>query len=395
MNRRFFWLSAAYLLSSTALSSFLLIQQHITINILSSPSLVGILLAVNFLPKVVFIPIGGVIADKYGKRLLLVSTTIARVFLLSGACYFSFNNNLTINVLYLISFIFGMLDAIFIPTANSCLPYLVNKNKLHKANSTFSACNQIGVIIGPLLVSFIIDNISLNYALIITITLLVTCSLASIGVSITIPTSKGKTIENNTISSSIRVIKELKLGQDLGLLAIASFFFTGVLVVLTPLLSSVNFGDSAKYIGALNATYGIGVIIFSIFSQIKKGNSKLTLVTAVYSLSGLIILLSTTKNYIIVSGIYFCFGFIVSWINVTVMTNLQRRSPKDLIGKTIALAVFASQVCLPISFGLISVLTNLDVSAHRITLFYGIGLLSFSLAIAYIRHSFTIKALNE
>lgn len=395
MNRRFFWLSAAYLISSTALSSFLLIQQHITINILSSASLVGILLAVNFLPKVIFIPIGGVIADKYGKRLLLVSTTIARVLLLCGACYFSYKNNLTINLLYFISFIFGILDAIFIPTANSCLPYLVNKDKLHKANSTFSACNQIGVIIGPLLVSFIIDNISLNYALIVTTLLLVTCSLTSIGVSITIPTNEKKTTKNNSISSSLNVIKELNLGQDLGLLAVASFFFTGVLVVLTPLLSAVNFGGSAKYIGALNAIYGIGVIVFSIFSQIKKSTSKFTLSIAVYSLAGLIILLSTTQNYIFVSIIYFFFGFIVSWINVTVMTNLQRRSPKDLIGKTIALAVFASQACLPISFGLISLLTNFDVSAHQITLFYGIGLLSLSLAIAYIRHSFTIKVLNE
>ena len=396
MNNKFYYLSFAYLLSSTALSSFLLVQQHITINILSSPELVGILLAVNFLPKVIFIPIGGYIADRYSKRALLSGTTFARVILLLGASYFSYVDSLTINQLYVISFIFGILDAVFIPTANSCLPYIVNYEQLHKANSIFSACNQLGVIIGPLLISVLIDKFSLTNALITTVVILIICSLSSLLV-LTDSVSRINTVENpiKSILSGFSVIKKLNLAQDLGFLAITSFFFTGVLIVLTPLLAVINFGSSAKYIGSLNAIYGVGVIVFSLFTQLVKSSSKVSLFTATIMLSILIIILSRTTNYIYYSAIYFLFGFVVSWINVSILTNLQQRSPKEQIGKTIALAVFASQVCLPFSFGLISLLTEIDFTAQDITLGYGIGFMILSMVIAYIRHSFNLRALRE
>ena len=396
MNNKFYYLSFAYLLSSTALSNFLLVQQHITINILSSPELVGILLAVNFLPKVIFIPIGGYIADRYSKRALLSGTTFARVILLLGASYFSYIDSLTINQLYIISFIFGILDAVFIPTANSCLPYFVNHESLHKANSIFSACNQLGVIIGPLLISILIDKFSLTYALIATVIILIVCSFTSLLLLIdSVPSNK--IVENplKGILSGFSLINKLNLVQDLGFLAATSFFFTGVLIVLTPLLAAINFGSSAKYIGSLNAIYGVGVIAFSLFTQLVKISSKVSLFTAAIMLSILIIILSRTTSYIFSSMIYFLFGFIVSWINVSILTNLQQRSPKEQIGKAIALAVFASQVCLPFSFGLISLLIEMNFTAPDITFSYGIGFVLVSMGIAYIRHSFNIKALRE
>ena len=396
MNSKFYWLSAAHLLSSTALSSFLLIQQYITTNVLSSPELVGILLAVNFLPKVIFIPIGGYIADRYSKRALLFNTTFARVLLLAWAVYFSFEGSLAMEHLYVISFVFGILDAIFIPTANSCLPYIISNNKLHKANSIFSACYQLGVIIGPLVVSILIDDLSLTDALIATVIILIICSLATLGV-LTEPVKQNVLREGpiSSILSGYDVIKKINMAQDLGFLTITSFFFIGVLTVLTPSLAAINFGSNAKYIGSLNAIYGAGIIAFSLFAQFSKSSLKASLFTATMMLSVLIIMLSQTKTYILFSAIYFICGFIISWVNVSVITTAQQRSPKELVGKTIALIVFSSQVCLPLSFGLISLLIKMNFSAADITLVYGIGFMILSVVVAYIRHSFNIKALRE
>ncbi|MBF9003125.1 MULTISPECIES: MFS transporter [Vibrio] len=396
MNSKFYWLSAAHLLSSTALSSFLLIQQYITTNVLSSPELVGILLAVNFLPKVVFIPIGGYIADRYSKRALLFNTTFLRIILLLWAAYFSYAGSLAMEQLYVISFVFGILDAIFIPTANSCLPYIVSNKKLHKANSIFSACYQLGVIIGPLVISILIDDFSLTDALISTVIILIICSLATLQV-LTEPVSQNGLVEGpvKSILSGYEVIKKINMAQDLGFLTITSFFFIGVLTVLTPSLAAINFGSNAKYIGSLNAIYGVGIIAFSLFAQFSKSSLRVSLLTATMMLSILIIMLSQTTTYILSSIIYFICGFIISWVNVSVITTAQQRSPKELVGKTIALIVFSSQVCLPLSFGLISLLINLNFSVPDITLIYGIGFMILSVVVAYIRHSFNIKALRE
>ncbi|MCA2017405.1 MFS transporter [Vibrio tritonius] len=396
MNSKFYWLSAAHLLSSTALSSFLLIQQYITNNVLSSPELVGILLAVNFLPKVVFIPIGGYIADRYSKRALLFNTTFTRVALLVWAAYFSYVGGLGMEQLYVISFMFGILDAIFIPTANSCLPYIVANKKLHKANSIFSACYQLGVIIGPLVISTLIDGFSLTNALISTVIILIFCSFATLQVLIE-PVKKNVLVEGPVrgILSGYEVIKKINMAQDLGFLTITSFFFIGVLTVLTPSLAAINFGSNAKYIGSLNAIYGVGIIAFSLFAQLSKSSLKVNLFTATMLLSILIMMLSQTTTYIFSSLIYFICGFIISWINVSVITNAQKRSPRDLVGKTIALIVFSSQVCLPLSFGLISLLIKMNFTATDITLIYGVGFMILSVVVAYIRHSFNIKALRE
>lgn len=396
MNSKFYWLSAAHLLSQTALSSFLLIQQYITINVLSSPELVGILLAVNFLPKVVFIPIGGYIADKYSKRSLLFGTTFSRIILLIWASYFSYIGALTLEQLYIISFIFGILDAIFIPTANACLPYIVTHAQLHKANSIFSACYQLGVIIGPLLVSTLIDEFSLTNALISTVAILIMCSFASLRVLI-VQSEGGVSVEGpfKSILSGYAIMRKINMAQDLGFLTITSFFFIGVLTVLTPLLASINFGSDAKYIGILNAIYGFGIITYTFFTQFTKSLTKVSLYIATMMLAIMIIILSKTTTFLASSVIYFISGFIISWINVYVLTNVQQRSPKEMIGKSIALIVFSSQVCLPLSFGLISLLIKMNFSAPDITFIYGIGFVILSSIVAYIRHSFNLRALRE
>lgn len=396
MNSKFYWLSAAHLLSLTALSSFLLIQQYITINVLSSPELVGILLAVNFLPKVVFIPIGGYIADRYSKRALLFGTTFARIILLVWASYFSYIGNLTLGQLYVISFVFGILDAIFIPTANACLPYIVDHEQLHKANSIFSACYQLGVIIGPLLVSTLIDEFSLTNALISTVVILIICSFATLRVLIE-PSERISSVEGpiKSIISGYAVMKKINMAQDLGFLTITSFFFIGVLTVLTPLLASINFGTDAKYIGALNAIYGFGIITYTFFTQFSKSSSKVSLYMATMTLAILIIILSKTTAFVTSSIVYFISGFIISWINVYVLTNVQQRSPKEMIGKLIALIVFSSQVCLPLSFGLISLFIKMKFTAPDITFIYGVGFVILSSIVAYIRHSFNLRALRE
>ncbi len=387
MKKEFYFLSIAYLFSSTALSSFLLIQQYITLDKLGKPELVGLLLAVNFLPKVFFVPIGGYIADKYSKKRLLILTTTFRILLLFLTLYLSLNNNLFIIQLYFISFSFGLLDALFIPTANACLPYLVDKIALHKANSIFTAANQLGVILGPVLLSYIIDYMSISSGLLSTTIILFICLIFISLITIKHVTRNNINSKSNSLISSIKVIKSLNFGYDLGLLASTSFFFTGVLVVLTPLLASDNFGDGAKYIGGLNATFGIGVIAFSVITQIVSLPQNITLYSATVSLSLLIVGLSQARTGYSVTPIYFLLGVIISWINVTVMTNLQRNSPKEMIGKTIAVAVFISQMCLPFSFGLISLLTNCGFSSHELTLLYGVGLMSCSTIIKFLGYS--------
>ena len=387
MKKDFYFLSIAYLLSSTALSSFLLIQQFITLDQFGKPELVGVLLAINFLPKVVFVPVGGYIADKYSKKLLLILTTISRIALLALTLYLSTSANLLIYQLYFISFAFGLLDALFIPTANACLPYLVEKPLLHKANSIFTASNQMGVILGPLFISFIIDYLSIDVGLATTNLILIACIIFTSLITFKHISNIDDSNQPSGILSGIRVIKGLKFGYDLGLLASTSFFFTGVLVVLTPILASDNFGDGAKYIGALNATFGVGVIAFSIVAQLVSLPKNITLYSAIVTLSLLIIGLSQTKSGFTITPIYFLLGIIISWINVTVMTNLQRNSPKEMVGKTIAVAVFISQACLPFSFGLISLLTKWGFSSHELTLLYGLGLITCSTLIKFLGYS--------
>ena len=94
---------------------------------------VGMTLAIRLIPFVFFGPLGGWLADRVSRKVILVATDFIRIiFALS---FLMVNSKADLWIVYLSSFILAAGEAIYSPARKSSIPLLISKDKLMKVNS--------------------------------------------------------------------------------------------------------------------------------------------------------------------------------------------------------------------------------------------------------------------
>ncbi|MGJ7912969.1 MFS transporter [Neobacillus sp. LXY-1] len=94
---------------------------------------VGVTLAIRLLPFVIFAPIGGRLADRFSRKVILVATDLIRIVFALGLIFVESEADLWI--VYVSSFFLAVGEAIYAPVRKSSIPQLVNKEHLLKINS--------------------------------------------------------------------------------------------------------------------------------------------------------------------------------------------------------------------------------------------------------------------
>ncbi|MEH7109238.1 MFS transporter, partial [Bacillus sp. JJ1764] len=94
---------------------------------------VGVTLAIRLLPFVIFAPIGGKLADRFSRKVILVVTDLIRIVFALGLIFVESETDLWI--VYVSSFFLAAGEAIYSPVRKSSIPQLVNKEHLLKINS--------------------------------------------------------------------------------------------------------------------------------------------------------------------------------------------------------------------------------------------------------------------
>lgn len=111
-------------------------------------SVVGLL---QTLPPIVLGPFIGVTVDRLPKKAILIITDVARGILIGLIpCVLSIEV-FTVDMLYLLVFLYGIATAMFVPTLSSSVPFLVDRPRFVAANALLQSTTSIGIIIGPVL----------------------------------------------------------------------------------------------------------------------------------------------------------------------------------------------------------------------------------------------------
>lgn len=94
---------------------------------------VGMTLAIRLIPYVFFGPLGGWLADRFPRKVILVTTDLVRIVIALSFLLVQSKEDLWI--VYVSSFILAAGEAIYAPARKSAIPLLVNKEQLVKVNS--------------------------------------------------------------------------------------------------------------------------------------------------------------------------------------------------------------------------------------------------------------------
>ncbi len=113
-----------------------------------SPTALSIVLAAQAVPLVLMLPLGGVIADRFGRARVIAVTDIVLSGVVAGISIAFLTGAATIGLLAGLSFLSGILNALWYPAFSGLVPDVVPEAHIQPANAYLSVASNGGLILG-------------------------------------------------------------------------------------------------------------------------------------------------------------------------------------------------------------------------------------------------------
>ncbi len=124
-------------------------QDWMVLELSGSVTAVGITVFMQFLPSLVLMPLGGILADRYSKRLILMISQGSAGLLAALMSVLALTGNLEVWHIYAIAFVLGLVVVADQPARQVFVNELVGPRQLRNAISLNSSICQIGGMVGP------------------------------------------------------------------------------------------------------------------------------------------------------------------------------------------------------------------------------------------------------
>ncbi len=335
------------------------------------PLVLGIVLALEGIPRAIFMLIGGAITDRFSQRSVMILSDLARILLTLAIIFMIFSGNIQLWALYIFVLALGTVSGFFLPASNSMVPRILDTKNLMAGNSIIQGTAQLSVFIGPLIAGGLIALFSSGYT---SLNLGISSPMVGIGIALIIDAltfiisiatlvmmkvdhiqSEHEEVKN--ILSSVKegisfVMKTPALLNMFLLLAAVNFLFTGPFLVGIPVIANSRLTEGAAAFGIIMASFGIGNLMGIIASGIIKINPKrLGMLTAIMvGISGVFMaLIGFINSMWIGSVLVFILGLLNGYVGIIITTLLQENTPPEMLGRLMSLVMLFAVGLVPVS----------------------------------------------
>ncbi|EJR49024.1 hypothetical protein IIM_03803 [Bacillus cereus VD107] len=385
-NTNFLFLWAATLFSSFALAFFTFSQTWYIAKTLNLEASLGIVFVALSVPRLVFMIVGGAVADKFPKKNIMFYSNIIRAILVATILTWFIVGDVTLYTFALFALFFGLADAFFWSADGSILPELVEKSRLTQANSLTQMTNQGSVIFGPVLGGILIKFTNYETIFSITILLLIIAAILVQKIQFTVPekteTDKGMF---TSIKEGISYVKESPfLSTFLICSAFLNLFLIGPMQVGFPLfVKNVLHGDSLQF-SYLEAAVGGGMAIGAVIVGLKNINRRRGLFCIIMMLlSGVFFLsinFSTVLWQALLAGMFY--GITIAMAIVPLMAMIQSTVKEEMMGRVMSLLMLSSMGFIPLSYAFTSLALGIGIPIVTVMKSGAIAVIVFVLFVA-------------
>lgn len=385
-NTNFLFLWAATLFSSFALAFFTFSQTWYIAKTLNLEASLGVVFVAPSVPRLIFMIIGGAVADKFPKKNIMFYSNIIRAILVATILTWFIVGDVTLYTFALFALFFGLADAFFWSADGSILPELVEKSRLTQANSLTQMTNQASVILGPVLGGILIKFTNYETIFSITILLLIVAAILVQKIQFTMPeqqnTDKGMF---TSIKEGILYVKESPfLSTFLICSAFLNLFLIGPMQVGFPLfVKNVLHGDSLQF-SYLEASVGGGMAIGAVIVGLKNINRRRGLFCIIMMLlSGVFFLsinFSTVLWQALLAGMFY--GITIAMAIVPLMAMIQSTVKEEMMGRVMSLLMLSSMGFIPLSYAFTSIALAIGIPIVTVMKSGAIAVIVFVLFVA-------------
>ncbi|WP_033319064.1 MFS transporter [Streptomyces yerevanensis] len=122
----------------------------------AGPAQVGAVLAVGAIPRAVLMLGGGVLADRFGPRRVLLASDVVRCVVVLGAAALTWTDGPLLWPLYVLALLFGVVDSVFMPAVGALPPRLTDQGQLARVQGMRVLAVRFSNAVGPLIASFVL-----------------------------------------------------------------------------------------------------------------------------------------------------------------------------------------------------------------------------------------------
>jgi MFS family permease len=287
--------------------------------------------------------VGGVIADRFDQRKLLIAVQVANIGLLGLLAALALTEVLQIWHILAIAFLHSAVGSFENPARQSMFPHLVDRASMPNAiglNSSIHPATRIGApVIGGYILAFMVDatdsvRIAAGTVLLLTIAGIVVYTVMLTWLRLP-PIQRGQSSMAKSMVEGMRFINRERIFAFLIGLAWYNMFFGISFTVVLPVIQIDILQVDADALGWMWGLLGVGSVVGVVLSThfSKPGNQRWMLVVNPIYLGFAMVGLALSPYLLLSLFILFIVGTGQSAANVAIQQNLQMLVPNQLRGR--------------------------------------------------------------
>ncbi len=299
----------------------------------------GTVAAAAFLPIAFFSPIGGALADRYPRRVLMITTSLVQTALASLLTVLFVIGNPSAPTITLIALGNGVCAALGFPSFQAMLPDLVPVEDLAGAIALSSAQYNLGRVIGPVIAGVVI-SIG-GYAWAEGINALSFLAVVAVMLTLTLPPPSAHARAEKFLRSIADGFRYVRREPGLRVTALAmcvNTFFAAPFIALVPTMALEGVAQRIWWNRSAHHRAGIGAVLmaFSLGSLVERYTARRVLMTLMSTLPIALVAYGSAPTLALSALALFVVGMLYLGALSSFTTIAQLRVPPEIRGRVLA-----------------------------------------------------------
>lgn len=400
-NSSFVKLWCGTILSALADGAFMILLSWFLVDVTGSEAILGTTLICFAIPRVLFMLAGGVVADRWSRKWIMLLSMLARglILIVFSVLLHSGQEGWLPYSAYFVALLFGTVDAFFWPARSSILPSLVPREQLAPANSMMEISQQFSAVCGPLAAALLMrsEDYPLMFASLAISFFAGTLFLSTLRLQPSPQTSESEP-EKSAKPAAAAYLQDILSGIRysfsvpilciiLGTSLMVNMVFSGPINMGVPLLVK-DLGWNGSDYSTLGMMMGIGMILGGVITGLCNGfRGKFLLLPFLLCIGG-----AATSSLFFMEHLSLglvamtLLGMTISMTNIPWITYIQSIVPSNLLGRVMSLLSLMSIGMGPVSYTICSfLLENKLITPALLMLVGGIAMALLSLSLYLFR----------
>lgn len=356
---RLFWFGQLISLSGTWMQS--VAQGWLVYRLTESPFYLGFVAACGTLPILLFTLAGGIVADRFRKRNLILLTQTLSIVPAVSLGVLTDLNVITVWQVALFAAVLGTINAFDMPARQSFIIEMVGKEHLTNAIALNSAAFHGARMVGPIIAGLTITSLGLPACFYLN-------AISFVAVIVSLATIKQHGAVAKTTNSivkdlvdGLRYIKgQTDIFQIIAIIAVFSLFGMPFITLL-PVFAEAVFHRGPEGYGIMVGATGAGALMAALFLAVRediKNKAKFMSVSAV-CFSVLLYLFSLLRHFPLTIGILVCIGWSLVSFFALANSYIQLSVPDELRGRAMSVYTFVFLGTAPIGNSIVGTMADI------------------------------------